>query len=51
MSIVEKIIRLSKNSLEMLAYNSKVDKYRQDEKYKNMWLISERGGEAISDEL
>ena len=38
MSIVEKIIRLSKNSLEMLAYNSKVDKYRQDEKYKNMWL-------------
>lgn len=46
MSIVEKIIRLSKNSLEMLAYNSKVYKYRQDEKYKNMWLISERGVEA-----
>ncbi|WP_304082844.1 CDP-glycerol glycerophosphotransferase family protein [Peptostreptococcus stomatis] len=46
MSIVEKIIRLSKNSLEMLAYNSKADKFRQDEKYKNMWLISERGVEA-----
>ncbi len=46
MSLVEKVVRLSKNSLEMLVYNSRISKYRGQEKYKNMWLISERGVEA-----
>lgn len=43
---IEKIIRLTKQSFDMFYYNSLAKKYKDDPKYKDLWLISERGTEA-----
>lgn len=46
MSYFEKISRLSRQAIEMLKYSKIAKKYKNDDKYKNMWLVSERGIEA-----
>ena len=46
MSKLEKITRLSKQALDMYKYKKLSKKYIDDPKYKDMWLISERGVEA-----
>lgn len=46
MSKLDKIIRLSKQVLDMYKYRKLSKKYIDDPKYKDMWLISERGVEA-----
>lgn len=46
MNKLEKINRLSKQAVDMLIYNRKSHKYKNLDKYKDMWLISERGVEA-----
>ena len=46
MSGLEKIIRLSKQALDMYKYSRIAKKYIDEPKYKDMWLISERGVEA-----
>lgn len=43
--MIRKIKRLSKDALDMFKYNAKSKKIN-DNKYKNMWLICERGTEA-----
>lgn len=44
--MLEKIIRLSRQAVDMIKYHIISRKYRNDEMYKDMWLISERGVEA-----
>lgn len=44
--MLNKLIRLSKDAKDMLIYKIKSNKYRNNDKYKNMWLICERGTEA-----
>ncbi len=43
---LEKIKRLLKQSFSMLYYNHKAKFYKNDPKYKDLWIISERGTEA-----
>ena len=42
----EKITRLTKQSFSMIYYNFKAKAYKDDPKYKDLWIISERGTEA-----
>lgn len=42
----EKIVRLTKQSFSMIYYNFRAKAYKDDPKYKDLWLISERGTEA-----
>ena len=46
MGYLEKISRLSRQAVEMSKYRKIAEKHRGEDKYKNMWLISERGIEA-----
>lgn len=46
MSLLKKITRLSRQAIEMIKFNKKAKSFENNEKYKNMWLISERGVEA-----
>ena len=46
MKLLKKIIRLSKQVIEMKKYEKLAKKYKDNPKYKNLWLISERGTEA-----
>lgn len=46
MGLVNKIIRLSKQALEMKRYERLSKKYINDPSYRDLWLISERGTEA-----
>ncbi|WP_101773101.1 CDP-glycerol glycerophosphotransferase family protein [Peptostreptococcus faecalis] len=46
MSKINKVVRLSKQAIDMLKFNELAKKYKDDKKYTDMWLISERGVEA-----
>lgn len=46
MGKLDKILRLFKQSVDMFKYNKIAKKYTDNEKYKDMWLLSERGVEA-----
>lgn len=46
MKFIDKISKLSKQAVDMIKYNRISKVYCEDEKYKDMWLISERGVEA-----
>ncbi|MEG0250024.1 MAG: CDP-glycerol glycerophosphotransferase family protein [Peptostreptococcus sp.] len=43
---LEKITRLAKQSINMIYYNFKAKAYKNDSKYRDLWIISERGTEA-----
>lgn len=46
MGKIKKIIRLAGESVDMFKYNRIARKLKDEDKYKDMWLISERGVEA-----
>ena len=43
---LEKIARLAMQSVNMIYYNFKAKAYKNDSKYRDLWIISERGTEA-----
>lgn len=45
-SLIRKVIRLSVQAIDMIIFYIKSLSYKNNSKYKNMWLISERGNEA-----
>ena len=45
-NILKKISRLSCNAIEMIVFKIISIFYKNNEKYKDIWLISERGTEA-----
>ena len=45
-NLIKKVIRLSFQSIDMIYFYIKSLSYKNNPKYKNMWLISERGNEA-----
>lgn len=45
-SLIRKVIRLSFQAIDMIIFYIKSLSYKNNPKYKNMWLISERGNEA-----
>lgn len=45
-NLIKKVIRLSIQSIDMIYFYIKSLSYKNNPKYKNMWLISERGNEA-----
>lgn len=45
-SLIRKVIRLSVQAIDMVIFYIKSLSYKNNPKYKNMWLISERGNEA-----